>query len=123
MIKKIIAIMFIIPLIGAIGYFLMNARTMDFESICDDKTNKKYNENLCANVGKRAVSQQSVINVNDKDYGVIIGVAWRTKGSIINSSNQKQKRVSEKNAYYYIISSGDKGEGQFLRAVSETDTR
>lgn len=122
MIKKLIFGLLAIPLIGVAAYFVMNASPMDFESVCLDKKNKKYNEELCSNVGKRAVSQQSIINVTDKDYGQIIGVAWRKKGSQISSQNQKQKRVSENNAYYYIISD-DKRKNQFLRAVSETDTR
>jgi hypothetical protein len=121
MIKKIVAAVVLLTLLGTIGYFVINATTMDFESVCN-KTNKKYTD-LCENVGKRAVSQQSIINVNDKDYGEIVGVAWRKKGSVISSPNQKQKRVSEKNAYYYIIASQKKGDSQILRAVSETDTR
>jgi hypothetical protein len=119
--KTTLAIVVMISLLGGIGYFVMHATTMDFESVCD-KTNNKYTD-LCDNVGKRAISQYSIINITDKDYGKIIGVAWRTKGSVISSPNQKKKRISEKNAYYYIIGSDKKGEPQFLRAVSETDTR
>jgi hypothetical protein len=121
MVKKIISLLILLPLLAGIGYFVMTAQTMDFESVCD-KENKKYTD-LCDNIGKRAVSQQSVININDKDYGKILGVAWRTKGSTISSAGQKNKRYSEKNAYYYIIGSDKKGEPQFLRAVGETDTR
>jgi hypothetical protein len=110
-----------LPLAGVVIYYIMNADTLDFESVCE-KGNSRYTS-LCENVGKHAVSQLSIINLNDKDYGVIVGVSWRKKGNTISSSNQKTKRVSEKNAYYYIIEPNKDKKAQFLRAVSETDAR
>ncbi len=119
-IKQIIAAMIFLPLVGWLGYMASQIQTLDFESICD-KRSKRYTK-LCKNVGKRALSQASVLQINNKDYGVIMGVAWRKKGSIISSRNQKKKRYSEKNSYYYIIGD-DKGNGQFIRIITEIDPK
>lgn len=119
MIKIIIAIIVIVPLAGGVVYYAMNKKTMDFESVCDPQ-NKKYTKR-CENIGKRAYSIQTVAKINEKDFGPIIGVAWRRKGSII-SSRGMERRYSEKNSYYYIIGS-DKNNYQFLRMVDETDAR
>ena len=122
MVKKIIIALVILPVIGVIGYYAANVERMDFESICK-KGHKRYTK-LCKNVGKNAYSKQSLVNINNINYGIILGVAWRKKGSIISSSFQKKKRRSESNSYYYIIApKNEKNEGQFLRLASEVDPR
>lgn len=121
MIKAIIAAIVIIPLLGVLGYFMLNMDQQTFQSVCQ-KDNKRYTD-LCTNVGKFAYSKQSVININEKNYGKILGVAWRKKGSIISSPNQTAKRYSENNAYYYIVGDSKNAASQFLRAVNETDPR
>lgn len=115
--KKIIIAAVALPIAGVVIYFSLNVKTMTFESVCNDKTNDKYDETLCSNVGKRAHNLYSMDALNDKDYGPIIGVAWRKKGSIISSPG-RAKRYSENNSYYYIIGS-DTSNYQFLRTIDE----
>ena len=119
MIKKILLALILIPAIGGIGYYIATVEYLDFESVCG-RDHKRYTK-LCKNVEKRAYSKKSVINITSKDYGLILGVAWRKKGSIISSKIQKKKRYSEGNAYYYILGSDKKGANQFLRLATETD--
>lgn len=121
MIKKIIILILLAPAVVGIAYYTLTADRLQFESICD-RNHDRYTK-LCKNVGKNAHSKASVVNLNDKNYGKIIGVAWRRKGSIISSKRQKKKRRSEKNAYYYIIGDIKDRNSQFLRAATETDPR
>lgn len=114
------AVIIIVPAIGYMTYYTMNAENIPFETVCVDG-NSKFNEDLCANVGKRAHSIKNMLGINDTDYGKIVGVAWRQRGSIISSQGQEM-RYSASNSYYYIIS-GDKKGYYFLRIVSETEAR
>lgn len=114
-IKIVVSLVIVIPAVGGIGYYAINAENIPFESVCE-KGHKKYT-NLCENVGKRAKSIKNMTAINNADYGKIVGVAWRQRGSIISSSGQDQ-RYSASNSYYYIIS-GDKRGYYFLRIVSE----
>lgn len=120
MIRIILIILIAIPAIGGLAYFVMTHKTIPFESVCS-QNHKKYNKRLCSQVGKRAHSKQTVSALNNKDYGPIIGLAWRSKGSVISSPGQ-EKRRSEKNAYYYIVGS-DNSDYVFLRRVDMTDAR
>lgn len=121
MFKKIFAAIIVFGIIGVVTYYTLNMDQVQFESVCD-KDNKRYTK-YCENVGKFAWNQKSVLEINEKNYGPIIGVAWRKKGSIISSRIHKKKRVSEKNAYYYIIGNPKDPETQFLRVVDETSPR
>ncbi len=126
MIKKIIqavAALCVFAVFGFVAYYTLNSVKYDFETICDDKGGKKYTEELCNNIGKHAWSKKSVVALNEKDYGVIIGVSWREQGSLISPRSQKERRSAENDAYYYIVASDSKGSGQFLRLASETDPR
>lgn len=118
---KIFAGLITLAIIGGASYYAMNIQQWDFENVCI-KGNKNYT-NLCENVGMEAWSVPSVLEVNEKNYGTILGVAWRKHGSIISSRNQKEKRYSEKTAHYYIIGTPKESGGQFLRLTSETDVR
>jgi len=120
--KIIISLVVLGGVIGGIGYLAINMDQKAFESVCD-KNNKRYTETYCQFVGYDAWSKQSVLNLNDTNYGQILGVAWRRKGSIISSRNQSQKRYSEGNSYYYIIGNPKDASSQFLRIVTETDPR
>lgn len=115
--KIVIAALIVIPLVGGMGYYVMNSKPLPFESVCK-KGHDQYTD-LCDNVGKRAWSLPNMISINDKDYGPILGVAWRKKGSII-SSRGRDRRYSERNAYYYIIGS-DKSDYTYLRLASEIE--
>lgn len=124
--KILISGIVVLGIAGGMGYFVMKADVMDFESVCD-KRSKRYTKKFCKNVDKQAYSKKSVVNLNEKNYGYIRGVAWRKKGSIISSRNQKTKRYSEGNAFYYIVGpkkgTSSKRNQQFLRLTSETDAR
>lgn len=118
-VKIVIGIIVIIPIIGITVYFVMNAESIPFETVCSAQ-HEKYTD-LCENVGKRAHTKKSLQLLNDKDYGKIVGVAWRQRGNKISAPGQ-EVRVSESNAYYYIIA-GDKKGYYFLRLVTETDAK
>ena len=120
-VKIFIAVLIIGGLLGGGFYMLGNADQMQFKSVCD-KGHKRYTK-LCKNVGKYAWTQQSVLNINEKNYGKIIGVAWRKKDSVISSRNQKEKRRSEKNAYYYIVGNIKDSQSQFLMMAEQIDPR
>lgn len=121
MIKKIVMALIFIPIVGGLIYFASNMERLEFESVCE-RNHSRYTKH-CEDVGKNAYSQKSVVTLNEKNYGKILGVAWRKKDSVISPRNQKKKRRSEKNAYYYIIGDPKIPSSQFLRAVSETDAR
>ena len=76
---------------------------------------------MCDNIGKRAHTAKNLQLLNDNDFGEIIGVSWRKRGSMINIPGQEH-RVSDSNSYYYIIKSDKKGY-YFLRIADETDPR
>ena len=118
---KILIAILLIPAVGGIYYYSSTIDQYQFESICG-RDHDRYTR-LCDNVGKFAHSKASLANLNDKNYGKIIGVAWRKKGSIISSRRQTKKRRSEKNAYYYIIGNPKDASSQFLRAATETDPK
>jgi hypothetical protein len=105
----------VVPLIGVAAYYAMNSENIPFESICDPG-NDKYTP-LCKNIGKRAHTKRSLQGFQNTDFGEIIGVAWRARGSKISAPGQ-DIRTSESNSYYYIIR-GDKKGFYFLRIVSE----
>ena len=119
--KIFLAVLIVGGLLGGGVYIVGTADQMQFESVCQ-KGNKRYTK-LCVNVGKYAWTQKSVLNINEKNYGKIIGVAWRKKDSIISSRNQTKKRRSEKNAYYYIIGDSKKSGSQFLMMAEQIDPR
>jgi hypothetical protein len=114
-VKIIVSMAIVIPAIGAMTYYAMNSETVPFESVCDPDNNRYTN--LCDNVSKRARSTRNMTGINNTDYGTIIGVAWRQRGSIISSPGQ-ELRYSSSNSYYYIIS-GDKKGYFFLLIASE----
>lgn len=116
--KLLIALFILIPAVCGIGYYFMfmYVPPLPFESVCD-KGNAKYTP-LCNNVGMRAHSVANLAGINDTDFGPILGIAWRSKGSTISSRGQ-ERRVSEKNAYYYIVGS-DTSDYVFLRQVDQT---
>ena len=114
MIKKIIFGFLGLIAVAGIGYYMMNREVLKFESVCVPN-NSKFNEELCSHVGKRAYSLSRMSSLNERDFGKIVGVAWRTKGTQISASGQK-KRVSPKNGYYYIIQQ-NKSDYSFLRFV------
>jgi len=116
-----IAILLVVGLAGGAAYVFLNADQMQFESVCNKK-HKRFTK-LCNNIGKYAWTQQSVLQINELNYGKILGVAWRKKGSIISSSKQKNKRRSESNSYYYIVGDNKNADSQFLRIVSQVDPR
>ncbi|PIR37502.1 MAG: hypothetical protein COV35_10465 [Alphaproteobacteria bacterium CG11_big_fil_rev_8_21_14_0_20_39_49] len=120
--KIFLAVIFTVGLLGGGAYVVSNADQMQFESVCK-KDNKRYTSKYCSNVGKYAWTQQSVLNINEKNYGKIIGVAWRKKDSVISSRNQKEKRRSEKNAYYYIVGYNKDAGSQFLMLAEQIDAR
>ena len=121
---KFLKIIITLAIIGPAGYYLYmyisNRDTLDFETVCE-KGHKKYTK-LCRNVGKDAWSKPSVANLNEKNFGKILGVAWRRKNSIISAKGQRSRR-SESNSYYYIIGTLGKDGAQFLRVESEIDPR
>jgi hypothetical protein len=62
--------------------------------------------------------------------GVILGVAWRPKGSVIGIAPAVPEagipeaiRLSPRNAYYYIIDDGAGPEKAFLRQCREIRVR
>lgn len=118
--KKIIVLLVILTpaIVGAI-YWIMNSQPLPYISVCK-KGNSRYTH-LCNNIGKRAYNTYGLGRINQKDYGPILGVAWRKKGSIISPPGH-QKRYSERNSYYYIIGS-DNSDYSFLRLVNEIDPR
>ena len=119
--KIFLAVVTVVGLLGGGAYIVSTADQMQFESVCQ-KGHKKYTKR-CLNVGKYAWTQQSVLNINEKNYGKIIGVAWRKKDSIISSRNQSKKRRSEKNAYYYIIGDIKDSKTQFLMMADQIEPR
>ena len=120
-IKILIATILLILVAGGAGYFVLTADIMQFESVCQ-KGHKRYTK-LCEDVGRYAWSKKSVLQINENNYGKIIGVAWRTKDSIISSRNQKSKRKSEGNSYYYIVGDEKDFDSQSLMLASEIDPR
>ncbi len=120
MIKKILIAVVVLIAVAVGGYFVVTNKTIAFKSVCD-AANPKFNGEYCAHVGKRAYTLKNMSAVNEKDFGKIIGVAWRSKGSTVSAPGQ-QKRTSPRNSYYYIIQQ-DGGDYVFLRLVSETDPR
>jgi len=115
----VVSVAIVVPVIWVLTNYAMNAENIPFETVCE-KGHDKYTD-YCDNVGKRARSIKRMLVLNDTDYGKIIGVAWRQRGSTISSPGQ-DKRYSESNSYYYIISSDKKGY-YFLRIVSEIDPK
>ena len=122
MLRTILSIFILVPLISGVVYYFMEIYKppLPFESVCM-KGNKRYTT-LCRNVGKRAygLSNMAAIN-NGKDFGPILGVSWRSKGSIISTKGQ-EARYSEKNTYYYIIGS-DTSDYVYLRAVDKVQPK
>lgn len=119
--KMFIAAITLISLAVGAGYFVLTADQMQFESVCK-KGHKRYTK-FCTNVGKYAWTKKSVLQINENNYGKIIGVAWRKKDSIISSKKQKTKRKSEGNSYYYIVGDKKDADSQFLMLTSEIDPR
>jgi len=103
-------------LAGGAGYYLMNRTTMPYESVCQ-KGHKNYSKK-CDNVGKRAYSVTNMRYVSPRDYGEILGVAWRRKDSVISPPGHA-KRYSEKNAHYYILGESKEADYMYLRRVDE----
>lgn len=54
--------------------------------------------------------------------GPIVGVAWKMRGGLISRPG-KTVRLSQKDAYYYIIGPGGVANYYFLRLVDEIDAR
>src|SRR4051812_40676756 len=83
----------------------------------------------CGYIGKRAVNNTTMPRVlRDIDVGVIRGVAWRPKGSVIGVSEalpkagiKKEVRLSPRDAFYYIID--DEDGHVFVRECAEIDGR
>jgi len=121
-VKIFIAVIVLIGAAGGAGYVVLTADQMQFKSVCE-ANHKRYTKKYCKNIGKEGWTQKSVIQVNEKKYGTIIGVAWRKKGSVISSRSQKNKRKSEKNAYYYIIGDIKDSKSQFLMMADQIDAR
>jgi broad specificity polyphosphatase/5'/3'-nucleotidase SurE len=120
-VKIFIAMIMLISVVAGAAYFVLNSDQMQFESVC--KKGNKRNTKLCNDVGKNAWTKKSVLQINENNYGKIIGVAWRKKDSIISSRNQKTKRKSEGNSYYYIVGDKKDADSQFLMLTSEIDPR
>lgn len=120
MFKKILIGIVVAAALGGVGFYIATHKTIAFESVCDS-TNTKYHEEYCKNVGKSAYTLASMASINEKNFGKIIGVAWRSKGSTVSAPGQ-QKRTSTRNAYYYIVQQ-EGGDYAFLRLVSETEAR
>jgi hypothetical protein len=117
--KIVLSVIIVVAALGTFAYYAMNAENIPFETVCE-KGHPRYND-LCGNVGKRARTIKNMAAIRDVDYGEIIGVAWRQRGSIISSPGQVI-RFSESNSYYYIVRSDQKGY-YFLRLTSEVDAR
>jgi hypothetical protein len=83
----------------------------------------------CANVGKRAVNNSTMPPVlRNIDVGVIRGVAWRPKGSVIGISEalpqagiKREVRHAPRDAFYYIVD--DEDGHVFVRECAEIDGR
>ena len=119
-VKLVAAAIVVIPVVGGIIYYSMNAVNIPFETVCVEG-NEKYTD-LCDNIGKRAHSIKNMIAINDTDYGKIVGVAWRVRDSRISGPGQ-EARYSASNSYYYIISSDNRKDYYFLRIVSEIEAK
>ena len=91
--KIIIGTIVLVSLLGGAGYFVMNAENIPFESVCNDINNEKYSKKLCKDIGKRARTTKNLRVLNDKDFGKIIGVAWRERGDKISAPRQKKQTL------------------------------
>lgn len=120
--KLLIGLFVLLPIVGGMAYYFlfMYLPPLPFENVCQPG-HKKYTK-LCDNVGRRAVSLQTLSGVNDDvDYGPIYGVAWRANGSRVTIPGQNP-RYSERNAYYYIIGS-DTSDYVYLRLADQVDAK
>ena len=118
--KILAAVIIVVPaIIWATMSDSSSSKNSPFESVCNND-HDKYTP-LCKNIGKRAHIIQNMLAVNDTDFGEIVGIAWRVRGSSISAPGQKV-RYSAGNFYYYIIRVDEKGYF-FLRLVREVDPR
>jgi hypothetical protein len=124
MLKKLSIILFsfvLLVIVAAGGYYLFTKQNLPFLNICDDVHAERYNATLCSHIGMRAYTLESMAELNEKDFGPILGVSWRRKGSNVSSPG-RSSRYSENNSYYYIVGS-DRSDYVFLRAVSQTKVK
>jgi len=98
-----------------IFFFCFLSQAIAWENTCPNDTCKEY----CAMVGKDAYNAYGTKVMKSVKLGKIIGVCWRTKGSLIS----KDGRVSPRNAFYYIIDDGWGPEKAFLRQCREIKAR
>jgi hypothetical protein len=91
------------------------SKAIAWQNVCPNDTCKEY----CANVGKVAYNAFGTEVMRSVKLGKIIGVCWRPKGSLIS----KDRRVSPRNAFYYIIDDGWGPEKAFLRQCREIKAR
>jgi hypothetical protein len=120
-VKILVSVIIVVAASYGGWYMFEHADQLQFKSVCEDR-HKRYTK-LCNNVGKYAWTQESVLKINEKNYGKIIGVAWRKKGGVISSRSQKNKRRSESNSYYYIVGNPKDINTQFLMLASQIDPR
>ena len=131
--KRLAAIVTLVPLLlGAMS-------TEPWYDVCADPTLRANVFTYCDDVGKTGWESQYL----HSKIGEILGVAWRPKGSLINTPEYYDSligkeaierlpalatpyRTSPRNAYYYIINTkGDEERGAppFLRMCREIDAR
>lgn len=116
MFKWILSIIFIVVL-GAGFYYIYDSQSgIPNETICT-MGNPLYTD-YCDDIGKTAYRETVTGVIN---YGKITGVAWRTRGSQIQTLGSN-KRVSDRDEYYYIITK-DGGETTTLERVSLIKTK
>lgn len=75
----------------------------------------------CKNVGKHALSLNNSPKRKGEKLGKIVGVAWRAKGMLINTTCPQA--TSPEDGYYYIIDDGIVGTVHLLRQSGEVDVR
>lgn len=100
-------------IIVLVVFFVLGFGTEAFtwQNVCPNQVCEEY----CANIDKDAYNAYGTRVMKNVKLGIIIGVCWRTKGSLIS----KDGRLSPRNAYYYIIDDGWGPEKAFLRQCRE----
>ncbi len=94
-------------------------------NICNSGDKTSYCDNVGLNAYNNSTNPPALRGIK---LGTIIGVSWRPKGSVIGISEAipaagipEQKRLSPRNAFYYIIDDG--GGKPFLRQCREIDAK
>ena len=117
--KRILTLIWLLSL----PVYSMSAQP-DWKNICPD-----HSVSYCKGVGKNAHNNSTnPPALRGIKLGKIVGVAWRSKGSVIGISPAiasagipESVRTSPRDAYYYIIDDG--GGKPFLRQCREIDAK